>query len=375
MKKTVILTISIIFAVLLISSVSAYFCVSFKKGDKIDFCNPLIKDDTCSTTKCNYCMYSYNETKKCFTTGNPNFCNALGSCLNFYDENSSIDQSAPEITINTPLQKGIYNSRSILFDIELDEEADLYYIDAVNGRGRWTKVCQDCDSYSNKRSFDEGWNNLTFKAVDVAGNERHVNRSFLIDSKKPVIHKTEPREGYANGIFGVQYSEDNLKKMKINYGNNETGMRSKEISGCSSGTKQWCEVSIDLKDYNEEKIKYWFTAEDIAGNIKDSQIKQNLPVDTVFPVLHNPPPFWSYTPGQRYVYFVFNVTELNLDKIEYMDKSASKPSWKNLCSALKNGICATKKSFSRGSHIIDIQITDEAGNAIGSSTGEFEVKY
>lgn len=374
MKKQVIISISIIFLVLLISSVSAHFCISFKKGDKIDFCNPQMKDDTCSATKCNYCMSNYNETKKCFTPGNPNFCNALGSCLNFYDENSSIDSAAPKITINNPLQNGIYNSRSILFDIKLDEESDLYYIDAVDGRGRWTRVCQDCFEHNRKRSFDEGWNNLTFRAIDFMGNERYVNLSFFVDSKKPVIHKTEPRDGYANGVFDVQYSEDNLKSMKITYGNNETGMRSKVLSNCSSGKRQWCEVSVDLSDYNEERIKYWFTAEDIAGNTKDSQIRQNMPVDTVYPILNNKKSFWNYTSGQRYVYFVFNVTEINLDKIDYMDKSASRPLWKTLCPMLKNGICSTKKSFSRGNHTVDIQITDEAGNAIWEGIN-FNVAY
>jgi len=377
MKKQVLISISIIFAVLLISSVNAYLWACFEKGEKINYCNPAVPDPTCqSSNGCPRCMSNYNETRECYNQGGDHCNNVPQQQCTYFGNGSIVDSTPPKITINAPLQNGIYNSRSVLFDIKLDEEADLYYIDTVDGRGRWTRVCWDCFEHNRKRSFDEGWNNLTFKAIDYMGNEGLVNLSFFIDSKKPTIHKTEPREGYANGIFNVQYSEDNLKSIKINYGNNETGMRSKELVNCSSGKRQWCEISVDLSDYNEERIKYWFTAEDIAGNVKDSQIRKNMRVDTVFPILNNPGSFWNYTSGERYVYFVFNVTEINLDKIDYMDVSDTRLKWKTLCSVLKDdGTCKTKKSFSRGNHTVDIQITDEAGNAIGYSTGEFEANY
>ncbi|MEK6733807.1 MAG: hypothetical protein AABY27_01730 [Pseudomonadota bacterium] len=378
MKKQIILTLtSIILLVLLISSVNADFWACFKKGDKINFCNPDTPDRTSPSNGYMVCIKEYNETRQCYNQGSPGKCNQAGGCLNV-GGNSSIDSEPPVFALNNPLQNGIYNSKSILLDFDLDEKADVYYYDNINGRGRWTRVCSDCSpgspAYSKNRRFNEGINNLTFKAMDVIGNEMLLNLSFTIDSKKPRIHKTEPRSEYASGLFEIQYSEENLKEIRIFYGNNETGFRNSSLNNCSSGERKWCPIDVNLKDYDGERIEYYFIVKDIARNEKKSQIRQNLIVDTTFPVLNNPGSFWSYTAGERYVYFVFNITEKNLDKITYIDNSADNPRWKTLCSRLKDGICEAKKSFSKGSHNVDIQITDKAGNSIAKNI-EFEVDY
>jgi len=263
-----------------------------------------------------------------------------------------------------------------LIDFYLDEKADVSYYDNLYGN-RWARLCRDCSEYSRKRSFKEGMNNITFKAVDSIGNEVNKNVNFIVDSQSPRIHKTEPRSGYASGLFEVQYSEDNPLRVEIFYGNEETGYRNQELESCTSGTRVLCSIDVDLSDYNNEKIEYYFEIEDIAGNVKKSQMKKNLPVDTVFPVLNNPTSFWSQGAGRysRYIYFTFNVTEENLDKItySYLD-SRNKTREKILCSRLRDNICEIKKSFARGNWSIDIQITDKAGNAIGDNA-EFEVNY
>lgn len=374
MKKKAILALSIIFLILLTSSVSAEFWACFNKGDKIDYCNPKVSDRTCSSSGgCEYCMKNYNETRQCYNQGNWRICNTLlKECSNF--GNSSVDKEPPVLTLNSPVQSRIYNSRSVLVDFVLDEEADVLYLDLINGRGRWKRVCQDCYDYSGRRRFNEGLNNLTFKAVDGIGNEFFLDRSFFIDSKNPQIHKTEPRSDYASGTFEIQYTEENLESIELIYGNDETGMKNKTATNCASGKRQWCSIDVDLSDYDGERIKYYFVVRDTAENEKKSQIRQNLIIDTIAPNLNNPDDFWVYTSGNRYVYFNLNVTENNLYKIEYIDNSASRPIWKNLCSRLRNGICETKKAFRAGHHNVDIQIIDKAGNAIGKNI-EFEVVY
>ena len=380
MKKQAILTsISIIFTILLISLVSADFWACFEKGQEIDFCNPKVPDRTASSNGYSVCMKEYNSSGQCFNQGSLGKCNQNGAC-SFLGGNTSFDITPPELTINSPAQDGIYTSRSVLVDFDLDEKADVYYYDNINGKVRLSRLCNDCSpgspSYSRKKSFKEGFNDISFIGIDVVGNQVYVNRTFIVDSKKPKIHRTEPRSDYASGLFEIQYSEENLEEIRIFYGNEKTGFRNAGLENCIPGEKQWCSIDVNLEDYDGGRIEYYFIIKDIAENEKKSQIRQNLNVDTTFPVLNNPL-FWNQGTGKysRYVYFNFDVTEKNLDKIEYMDNSDNKPRWKTLCSRLKDGICETKKSFSRGNHSVDIQITDKAGNSIGYSTGEFNVEY
>lgn len=83
-----------------------------------------------------------------------------------------------------------------------------------------------------------------------------------------------------------------MKNITLFYGNDATGFRNANLSNCTNGKKQWCSINVNLTDYNGEKIEYNFSIEDIAGNIKKSQVKRNLNVDTTFPVLNNPVTFW-----------------------------------------------------------------------------------
>jgi len=100
-----------------------------------------------------------------------------------------------------------------------------------------------------------------------------------------------------------------------------------------------------------------------------------LDVDTQFPVLENPDDFWEQGEGKKnkYIYFNFEVDEENFDEITYIDWNDRRPRWRRLCSRLKNGVCEKKKSFRRGGHEVDIQIMDEAGNAVSTERLEFWV--
>lgn len=369
-QKKKIAVISLLFLLVLTSftllvSATDYIRLCLTRGQSIpNEENPIYSCDHDLCITCVNASYYPAAPYRCYSL--PGECQYL---------DSSIDLSPPNLTINSPEQNGLYTSRSVLIDLTTNEEADVYYLNNLDGRGRWIRVCQDCLIYSHSRSFKDGLNDITFRAVDVIGNEVLVNRQFLIDSRKPQIHKSEPRNGYASGLFEIQYTEKNLKNITINYGNYLTGFQQAELIGCVSGTKQWCSINLDLSIYNGQEISYYFRVEDVAGNFKESQPK-NLDVDTVFPVLNNNPHFWAQGEGRhsRYIYFTFNVTEENFDEIEYIDWTDNNPRWRRLCSRLdENGICEKRKSFRRGFHSLDIQITDEAGNAISTPRVEFEV--
>jgi hypothetical protein len=63
-------------------------------------------------------------------------------------------------------------------------------------------------------------------------------------------------------------------------------------------------------------------------------------------------------------YFNISITEPNFRDISYIDKNARKPIWSKICTSLKNWICYKKVLFSKGSHSIDVQVSDQAGNKI-----------
>ena len=112
----------------------------------------------------------------------------------------------------------------------------------------------------------------------------------------------------------------------------------------------------------------------------------DLEVDTTFPVLNNPGSFWmqgnASEGDDKYIFFNFSITEKNFDEVLYIDYSDSMPRWKRLCSNLDKenkediaGICERKKSFKKEEyHSVDIQIVDEAGNAISTERLEFFVE-
>ncbi len=348
--------------ILTLGFVSAEFWACFAKGEVVNYCNNYKPDWTCgSSNGCQKCISVYNETANCYIHGVwPKCLQIPQECANM-GGNTTIDTQPPQLTINNPIQDAIYNKRAVLLDLEVDEEATLTYMDNNDNRAYWKNICRECLSYNNSRSFKEGLNNITIKAEDVVGNTAYYNVGFFVDSKKPIIKKTEPRNNaYVNSIFTVTYYEDNPETVMLTYGNNITGYIDVELSGCLGGKRESCSVDVNLEDYDGEEVEYWFNITDIAGNSVKSRIGK-VKVDISNPVLN----YFNYTISGRYVEFLFNVTEINFDSIEHIDNSASRPIWRVLCSRLSDGICKKRKLFSSGLHNLDIQITDEAGNAIG----------
>ena len=74
------------------------------------------------------------------------------------------------------------------------------------------------------------------------------------------------------------------------------------------------------------------------------------------------------------LYVTLNVTEKNLDVIEYYDNGARRPRWRRMCSRLDKedrdditGTCDKRITLrEEGEHIINIQVVDEAGHVTGT---------
>ena len=373
-KKNVILIVialaAFIFIIQFISLSSAVFYACFDRGEFIDFCaaGPPNPDRTCdSSGGCTFCMSNYNETRQCYNQASLNACNKLPPSQQGCQDiggNSTFDTESPNITILNPDQNGIYNKSTLPFVLGFNEESDVTYMDNINNPGRWLPLCSNCLGYNKSKLFKEGRNNLTIRAVDVLGNPSFRDLIFFIDSKKPIIIKTEPRNNaFSNGNFKIEFKENNPLSLILSYGNNITGLQSHALNVQNDCTldrgRYTCDTHVDLNSYNAQEIIYWFNLTDIAGS-KTGSRPIKVKVDTIAPLINNPGSFYNVT-GRRIV-FNISVTELNFERLEYIDNSATSPRWTMMCSALRNGVCIKLVTFSAGHHNIDIRAKDKAGN-------------
>jgi len=266
--------------------------------------------------------------------------------------------SAITLTVNSP-KEDLVNNRSVLIDLSSSETANFYYIRDISGPQNWILLCKESKSCMATVTLSGGLNKIGFKAVDMFGNSKIEKRSLNIDVSKPVISKISPNNNaFVNGDtkFNIAYSEESLDKIVLNYGtflNSKTAV----LDNCKSGKNQVCSKSLDLKDFDGQKITFSFTILDKAGNFISSR-SNNVNVDVTSPKVKI-----DYTVNKKKVAFIFEVTENNFDKIKYLDSNEAKPVLRNLCSNLNVGRCYSNIALSYGKHKLTITTTDKAGNS------------
>ncbi|MEK6933811.1 MAG: thioredoxin domain-containing protein [Nanoarchaeota archaeon] len=255
-------------------------------------------------------------------------------------------------------QSKAYNKTPIPFNLTAINKSDnISYIDWNEARPRWSVLCKDCDEYGNTRKLikilREGQHNLTFRAIRGA-NVSEKNISFFIDSIDPQIITTKPaNRDFTNGSdFYVTYTENNLKETTLFYGEDKI-----TNNDCPSGRSQICNFNINLTKYNGDVITYNFELRDIANN-SDRSRNISVNVDTIPPNITK----FNLTIIGKYAFFNISINESNFDKVQYKDFKDVSPSWKTLCSSLKNGICYKKLFFRTGQHNVTVQVLDKARN-------------
>jgi len=364
LKKKTARNIAILSAlIILIPFVAAdsYELWCLGKGELLDLpslCNPLMKK---RTGPINICMHLLDNGKIC--PASPNVCNNLGLGCSA-SQNTTLDQTPPNLTILNPVEGLIYNERAISLVLDVDEKSDIYYLDNINGRGVWKQVCRGCFSYSSKRSFNEGFNNLTFRARDTSNNEAYQDITFTIDSKKPKIKTTEPKKGFTSGDFYIKFDEKNPSSLILNYGT-PSNMKQYPVninSQCINNKYYECNFNIPLTEFDGQQISYFFELKDIADSMVTSK-PVSLDVDFSPPVINS----IDYTVNGKYLYITLDITEPYLDKVTYLDTLDNKPKVKTLCTKLNNNLCEKKISFKDGQHDLTINVIDEAGNSVSAS--------
>ena len=364
----IILFISIIFSV---SYVSAYRWVCLTYGESLpDAENPVW---TCWHDSCQLCVTNSNYPTSF------NRCNDAGNCESL--GNSPVDNEAPALVINSPVDGEIYDNRLVLFDIESNEPASFYYLDNINGRGEWQRLAGNVRDYFRELNFRDGFNSLAIKAIDRNDNEIEEIVSFFVDSKNPKIRKVSPRGGFTNGMFEVEFSEENPVSLELHYGlagdsttssTSDVIIRIYEVNldNCTNiRNKYVCDFSVDLREFDGREIEYWLEIRDIAGNEHESRHVE-LMVDTSPPIILNPDSFWSQ--NEENIYFDIFIDEDNFDRITYTYELNGRTRERALCSRLKDSRCIKRVEFRNGEFVVDVMISDLAGNAI-SERIEFEV--
>src|SRR3989344_3788287 len=343
-KKRIVLVIGIF----LISAVSAYknLCLTYGQS--------LPNGYTCFHDQCiNICVTDNN-----FPT-NPGFCDDLGSCI-FLEGGAEVDGEAPVLTVNSPLEGFIYNSRSVLFDLEFSEPSSIYYKDN-NDDGSWKRICSNCeDSYSKGIIFPDGENNVSIRATDRNGNSAEATKTFLVDSQDPRILRTSPKSGFANGTFTIEFDEANPKQLVLNYGNLGIGYQQKllnlNLECFEDGSTTACSTNVNLAPYDNQDIEYWFELTDIADSMDSSSVIM-LKVDNTNPVIHA----LEYRNEKGITHIIVNFTEINLEVITYIDLDNPRGREGNLCKKA-DSVCDGKLRLEDGNHEVVVKIYDRAGN-------------
>ncbi len=337
----------------------------FVKGDAL---MNVFGDETyeCEHDKCYACVSvseignSTTLTSRCYGLPKCGFGGAEGGSF-------ELDVTPPELIVRSPENDDVFDSRKVLFDLNVNEESDIYYLDNINGRGRWSRIAGGVEGdYLKSISFKDGLNDITIKAVDSENNPVEVDRVFYVDSKEPKIRKTYPKKGFASGLFEIEFSEENPVEVVLFYGvDSFPGVELNIDSECSVDRgKYYCSKEVDLQGFDGDEIEYWFEIKDIADNVDESK-HVVLEVDTSKPEVLNPDDFWVQGEGryERYVYFNIEINENNFDEVSYFyEDTRGNLRERRLCSRLRDGVCSIKKSFRSGESLLNIQVVDEAGN-------------
>nr|AQS33391.1 hypothetical protein [uncultured archaeon] len=291
-------------------------------------------------------------------------CDAA-SCTTSPSKIVNVDSTLPILLISTPIPY-LNSQKKILFDLEANELVNMFYIDNNDPKQKEKKLCSNCQSLFKEVGFKDGAWDITIFARDSAQNTDSETASFVVDTKKPKIKKTEPKKGFTSGNFYVEIQEENPDELVLHYGNSQ--QFPVDLNTCTKNeenNKYYCDIEINLGAYNGQTIGYWFTLTDAVGNLAASKLI-NVEVDTQDPVLNS----LTYEQDEEKVEFALDITEENFDEVMYIINQNNDPKakWKRLCSSLDEGICEKTVSFRfAGQNTIDFQIYDEAGNSIGTS--------
>jgi len=270
-----------------------------------------------------------------------------------------VEASAAVINIVSPMENVEYSNNRLPVMIALNKEVEsLEY--SLNG-DNFRNLCTRCSEYNRDKIFEEGTNQLLVRAIDYAGNVNEESTEFIVDSKEPVVIETLPGQGdYVNSQFSIKYTEDNVERIKLYYGQGNN-FNNVELNNCESGRNKECSVNVDLSSY-EGTLFYYFTIEDPTHLVTSDLVSFNVDYDDPILNVYSPIEF-SY--NEKIIPISLNVNE-NVD-VQY---SIDGGRFLTLCRDCTD--YDRRRTFSYGEHEIIFKAIDYAGN-YDEKTVDFEV--
>jgi len=265
--------------------------------------------------------------------------------------NVIVDSSIPVVTINSPLMQ-VYENREVPLSVSLSE--NITKLEKSEDGERFRSLCRNCDSYERSSSYDDGVHNITIKATDKGGNEGFGFIIFGVDNKEPYIRKISPKdEDYVKGIanFTVEYDEDIVMNVTLFYGKDGLFYNYTKY-GCPWGSRQECTLTVNLTDFDNQTIQYYFVVNSFLHN--DTSKIYSVIVDNTIPTVTINSPL-NDTYNSRYVRLNISVSE----EVELL-RSVNGDSFTRLCSNCD--IYDRTSYFRDGVYNVTFLATDEAGN-------------
>ena len=356
MKKLFILTLSVLLLLTSLISVNAYVrtdaweCTSQGETTTGDFFgrfpvgNAFTSVGVCQRTCCILCVARFPSTQ-CFGSEARPMCNC-GALSN--------DQTDPVLTVNSPVDNTYYSKRKVDFQLTSNERVKIEY-ETVGDRRGVRKLCDSCTSFNRGITFKEGENVVKIQGTDRAGNADLDTITFFVDSAEPKLKKQYPKaKEYTDGTFTVEYDEENLRQVTLEYVQNGVTNMITKNGVCPIGKKQSCTFNVD--GLQEGDLSFRFKIADSASEVVGKF--QNVKVDTIAPILTVNNPVNGLSTNIRSINF--NLVASEEVTLDYMDTLSSNTRFNRLCRD-----CTTydrTKSFRVGPHNIVIRATDAAGN-------------
>jgi hypothetical protein len=306
---------------------------------------------------------------------NVNINNYDGQSVEYYfivkDIAGNVEQSKTQtvkVDVSDPIIEDIEvvnDGKYMYLRVQIDEPFldSVEYIDLDDPKSKNSQLCRKLVNgmCEGKLKLKDGEHTLSIMVYDEAGNAVGESIELFTDVTKPKIMISEPKKGFANGEFYVEFKEENPEELILRYGTFDN-MRSAQVNlnECVDEKRgKGCWIDVDLSSYDGEEIQYYFEITDRVGN-KDISKATNLKVDISDPIIND----WSFSSEGLKVNFMFDINENNFDEIVYIDLVDPKGMETRLCSKLNNGVCETRKNFREGQHSLKIMIYDKAGNSV-----------
>ncbi|MEK6937094.1 MAG: hypothetical protein AABW58_03415, partial [Nanoarchaeota archaeon] len=126
MKKLTVLILVFLISILSSSLVNAYYRDAFwectrggeqSQGDAFGRFSPSLQPDGICKKSCCILCTSRSPIRDCFGGNAKPMC----SCA----QGTSTDQTAPELTVNSPVQSSVYEKRSVDMNVQITEQVKL----------------------------------------------------------------------------------------------------------------------------------------------------------------------------------------------------------------------------------------------------------